>query len=111
MDDPFEEYLAQIEEVAEFLGLSSSLKERLRTPQKIIEVNFPVRMDNGKVRLFRGFRVQFNNARGPFKGGIRFHPEVSLSEVKALSAWMTWKCSLVDLPLGGGKGGALAGGH
>ena len=107
MDDPFEEYLAQIEEVAEFLGLSSSLKERLRTPQKIIEVNFPVRMDNGKVRLFRGFRVQFNNARGPFKGGIRFHPEVSLSEVKALSAWMMVKCAVADIPFGGAKGGVV----
>jgi glutamate dehydrogenase/leucine dehydrogenase len=105
--DPFNNYLVQLDQVDEILGLDSSLKSLLQKPQKVIEVNFPVKMDSGQVRIFRGFRVQFNNARGPYKGGIRFHPEVNLSEVKALAAWMTIKCAVVDIPFGGGKGGVV----
>ena len=79
----------------------------LSEPKKVIRVTFPVKMDNGKVKVFKGYRVQYNDARGPFKGGIRYHPEVSLEEVKALAAWMTWKCSIADIPFGGAKGGVV----
>jgi glutamate dehydrogenase/leucine dehydrogenase len=99
VSDPFENYLAQLKKVGEF--------PQLEQPQKVIEVNFPVKMDDGKVNIFQGFRVQFNNARGPCKGGIRFHPRVDLSGVKALAAWMTIKCAVADIPFGGGKGGVI----
>ena len=81
------------------------MKTILSQPKNEIIVNFPVRMDNGEVRLFKGYRVQHNNLLGPFKGGIRFHPSVTLDDVKALAAMMTWKCALMRLPFGGGKGG------
>lgn len=81
--------------------------ERLKTPQRIVTVSLPVVMDDGSQRIFEGYRVQYNNARGPFKGGIRFHPNVTLDEVKALSFWMTMKCAVSDLPMGGGKGGVI----
>ncbi len=105
--DPFQSYLAQIEKVDKVLQLPAPVKEKLKTPDKIIEVNFPVKVDNGKTKIFSGFRVQFNNALGPYKGGIRFHQQVNLSEVKALAAWMTIKCSVADLPYGGAKGGVI----
>ncbi|WP_373286577.1 Glu/Leu/Phe/Val family dehydrogenase [Thermogymnomonas acidicola] len=79
----------------------------LSQPQKVLQVSIPVKMDNGKTKVFTGFRVRYNTARGPAKGGIRFHPEETLSTVKALAAWMTWKTSVMDLPLGGGKGGVI----
>jgi glutamate dehydrogenase/leucine dehydrogenase len=107
MTDPFENYLAQLNQADKVLNLDLSLKAQLQKPQKAIEVNFPVKLDNGKVEIFRGFRVQFNNACGPFKGGIRFHPDVNLSEVKALAAWMAIKCAVADIPFGGGKGGVI----
>ena len=107
MTNPFASYLAQLEQTANLLKLDSWLKEQLSKPQKVIEVNFPVEMDRGKIRVFQGFRVQFNNVRGPYKGGIRFHPEVNLSEVKALAAWMMIKCAVADIPFGGGKGGVI----
>jgi glutamate dehydrogenase/leucine dehydrogenase len=99
MNNPFENYLTQLKKVGKF--------PQLEKPQKIIEVNFPVEMDDRKVKIFSGFRVQFNNARGPYKGGIRFHPQVNLPEVKALAAWMTIKCAVADIPFGGGKGGVV----
>ncbi len=99
MNNPFENYLTQLKKVGDF--------PQLEQPQKIIEVNFTVKMDNGEIKIFRGFRVQFNNARGPYKGGIRFHPQVDLSEVKALSAWMAIKCAVAGIPFGGGKGGVV----
>ncbi len=86
---------------------SEKLLTLLSQPQRILNVTIPVKMDNGKIQIFQGYRVQFNNARGPYKGGIRFHPQVSLDEVKALSFWMTMKCAVADLPLGGGKGGII----
>lgn len=89
------------------MKLDLSLRARLRVPQKTVEVNFPVKMDNGKSKLFTGFRVQFNNALGPYKGGIRFHPQVNLAGVKALAAWMAIKCAVVNVPFGGGKGGVV----
>lgn len=107
MSDPFKNYLAQIEKVDRVLRLEPSLKERLSKPQKTIEVNFPVKMDSGETRVFPGFRVQFNNARGPFKGGIRFHPQVNFSEVKALAAWMMVKCAVANILFGGAKGGVI----
>ena len=95
----------KIREVSQKLNLSQSVKTILRQPKNEIIVNFPVKMDNGELKLFKGYRIQHNNVLGPFKGGLRFHPCVNLDEVKALAALMTIKCSLVDLPLGGGKGG------
>ena len=107
MNNPFKNYLTQIEKTDKILKLDSFIKTRLKTPDKIIEVNFPVKMDDGSRKIFQGFRVQFNNACGPYKGGIRFHPAVNLAEVKALSAWMAIKCSVVNVPFGGGKGGVV----
>ena len=107
MNDPFKNYLTQIEKADQVLKLDSAVKEQLKTPQNIIDVDFPVKMDNGETKSFRGFRVQFNNARGPYKGGIRFHPQVNLAEVKALSAWMAIKCAVANVPFGGGKGGVI----
>ncbi|MBL7159531.1 Glu/Leu/Phe/Val dehydrogenase [Candidatus Microgenomates bacterium] len=107
MNDPFKNYLTQIEKADQVLKLDSDVKKQLKTPQNIIDINFPVKMDSGETKNFRGFRVQFNNARGPYKGGIRFHPQVNLAEVKALSAWMTIKCAVANVPFGGGKGGVI----
>jgi len=105
MAGAFQNYLALIEKTSRILKLTSFVKERLSVPDKVIEVNLPLRLDNGKVRIFKGWRVQFNNNLGPYKGGIRFHPKVNLGEVKALSAWMAIKGAVAGLPFGGGKGG------
>jgi glutamate dehydrogenase/leucine dehydrogenase len=107
MSDPFKNYLIQVEKAAKIFKIDRFIKEKLKTPDKIIEVNFPVEMDNGETKFFKGFRVQFNNARGPYKGGIRFHSDVNLAEVKALAAWMQIKCAVADLPFGGAKGGVI----
>ncbi len=101
----YETALAQFDQVAEQVGLDPSMREVLRTPRRELTVNFPVRMDDGSVRVFTGHRVQHSTARGPAKGGIRYHPAVTLDEVKALAMWMTWKCAVVSLPYGGAKGG------
>jgi glutamate dehydrogenase/leucine dehydrogenase len=77
----------------------------IRSPERVLAVTVPVRMDNGHIRVFQGYRVQHNTSRGPAKGGIRYHPGVNLDEVKALATWMTWKCAVVNIPFGGGKGG------
>ena len=105
--DSFDIAVQQLEKAAKVMNLDKEALEILRAPQQILEVSLPVRMDNGKVKTFRGFRVHYNNARGPVKGGIRFHPEETLSTVKALSAWMTWKTAVVDIPMGGAKGGII----
>ncbi len=107
MNNPFDNAMEQLNKAAKYLKdeKNSVMLETLRQPEKIIHVSFPAQMDNGKIKIFTGFRVQFNNARGPYKGGIRFHPQVSMDEVKALSFWMMVKCAVADLPLGGGKGG------
>jgi glutamate dehydrogenase (NAD(P)+) len=97
----------QLDEVARLIGLNDSIHGYLRQPKRILEVSVPVRMDNGAFRIFTGYRVQHNMARGPGKGGIRFHPDVTLDEVKALAMWMTWKCALVNIPFGGAKGGVI----
>lgn len=105
--DPFKNALKQLENAAKKIELEESVLEILKNPKRILIVNIPVKMDSGKIEVFKGYRAQYNDALGPFKGGIRFHPDVSLSEVKALSAWMTWKCSVVGIPYGGGKGGII----
>lgn len=97
----------QLEETAKLLNLDKNILEILKEPKRILEVSIPVKMDSGEIKVFKGFRVQYNDALGPFKGGIRYSPEVNISEVKALSAWMTWKCAVVGIPLGGGKGGII----
>ena len=97
----------QLDDVARLIGLNESIHGYLREPKRVLEVSVPVRMDNGVFRMFKGYRVQHNMARGPSKGGIRYHPDVSLDEVKALAMWMTWKCSLVNIPFGGAKGGVI----
>ncbi|MDI6796620.1 MAG: Glu/Leu/Phe/Val dehydrogenase [Desulfatibacillaceae bacterium] len=106
-NNPFEIARQQIDACAQILKLESHVHEFLRNPMFEVHVSFPVRMDDGSTKIFQGFRVQYNDAKGPTKGGIRFHPEETIDTVRALAAWMTWKCALVDLPLGGGKGGVI----
>ncbi len=108
---PFEMAQTQFDKVAEQLGLDASTRELLRTPMREYQFSIPVRMDDGAVKVFRGFRVQHNDARGPSKGGIRFHPQETIDTVRALSMWMTWKCAVVDIPLGGSKGGVVCDPH
>lgn len=113
-NDPHQNALAQLRKVAAILADQFDDQEKfnkaikkLETPNKILEGEIEVKMDDGKVKKFKAFRSQHNNARGPYKGGIRFHQNVSLSEVKALSTWMTWKCAITGIPYGGGKGGVI----
>src|SRR5438552_1282013 len=96
---------AQFDEAAELIQLEPWLREVLREVQREFTCHFPVKMDDGHTRVFTGYRVQHNINRGPAKGGIRYHPDVSLNEVKALAMWMTWKCAVVNIPFGGAKGG------
>lgn len=103
--NPWHAALAQLDTAARIVKVSPEVIERLRAPERTIEVSFPVRMDDGATRLFHGYRVQHSNARGPYKGGIRFHPNVDMDEVRALAFWMTIKCAVVGIPFGGGKGG------
>lgn len=105
--NPFEIAKSQIEKVGKYLKLEPGLLEILKSPQRELSVNFPVRMDDGSIRVFNGYRVQFNGALGPYKGGIRYHPQVNLDEVRALACWMTWKTSLMGIPYGGAKGGVI----
>ena len=97
--------VAQFDQAAEAMHLDSNLRERLKLPQRSLVVSVPVRMDDGRVEVFTGYRVQHDSSRGPSKGGLRYHPDVNLGEVAALAMWMTWKCALADLPYGGAKGG------
>lgn len=103
--NPFETAKRQVDIVAQMLKLDDGITEILKHPKRELTVNFPVRMDDGSYRVYTGYRVQYNMARGPCKGGIRYHPQVSLDEVRALAAWMTWKCAVVNIPFGGAKGG------
>lgn len=106
-ENAFEIAQRQIDACAEILKLEPGVHALLRTPMRELHVTLPIRMDDGSTKVFQGFRVQYNDARGPAKGGIRFHPEETIDTVRALSAWMTWKCALADIPLGGGKGGIV----
>src|SRR5215471_14263805 len=101
----YEVALENFDLAANALELEDSLRAMIKYPERILTVSVPVRMDTGKVVRFEGFRVQHNTMRGPAKGGIRFHPDVTVDEVKALATWMTWKCAVVNIPFGGGKGG------
>ncbi len=103
--NPFAIAQRQLDEAAEKLGLDDATREFLRWPMREFKVTLPVRMDDGSVKIFHGYRVQYNNARGPTKGGLRWHPDETIDTVRALAAWMTWKTAVVDIPLGGGKGG------
>jgi len=115
MDDktynPFNTAQKQFDHAADLLELDQATKDFLRYPMREIQFSIPVRMDDGHVKVFRGFRVMHNDARGPAKGGIRFHPQETIDTVRALSMWMTWKCAVVDIPLGGGKGGIICDPH
>ena len=105
--NPFRIALRQFENAAEKLKLDAGLREVLRSPRRALTLSLPVRMDDGTLKVFEGFRVQHNSARGPCKGGIRYHPNVSFDEVQALASWMTWKCATVNIPFGGAKGGII----
>jgi len=107
LDNPWLNAQAQFDAAAELLGLSQGLRAVLREVRREFTVRFPVKMDDGSLRMFEGYRVQHNLTRGPAKGGLRFHPQVSLDEVKALAMWMTWKCAIANLPFGGAKGGVI----
>ncbi|MDQ2817711.1 MAG: Glu/Leu/Phe/Val dehydrogenase [Candidatus Eremiobacteraeota bacterium] len=106
-DNVWEMAQRQLDDVAELIGLQPAIHAYLRVPKRVLTVSVPCEMDDGSYRVFEGYRVQHNMARGPAKGGIRFHPDVSLDEVKALAMWMSWKCSLVNIPFGGAKGGVI----
>jgi len=103
--NPFKIAQAQFDEAAEFLGLEPAMREVLRWPRREYQFTIPVKMDDGSTKVFHGYRIQHNDARGPAKGGIRWHPAETIDTVRALAAWMTWKTAVVDIPLGGGKGG------
>src|SRR5579862_7007230 len=105
--NPYRIAQIQFDLAAEHLKLDQGLRQILRTPKRVLEVSIPTKMDNGQVKVFTGYRVQHNVARGPAKGGIRYHPAVTLDEVKALATWMTWKTAAVNIPFGGGKGGVI----
>jgi glutamate dehydrogenase (NAD(P)+) len=105
--NPFAIAQAQLAQAAEILELEPAVHEMLRWPLRELHVTLPVRMDDGTVKVFHGFRVQYNDSRGPTKGGIRFHPDETIDTVRALAAWMTWKTAVVDIPLGGAKGGII----
>ena len=105
--NPFEVAQEQIDRAGKKLNLDADLLELLKHPKRELHVNFPVKMDDGHTKVFTGYRVQYNDARGPFKGGIRYHWNVSIDEVRALACWMTWKCAVMDIPYGGAKGGII----
>ena len=105
--NPYENAIQQLDRALRYLEVSPGMADFLRRPRREFTVNFPVRMDNGDIRMFTGYRVQHSVARGPAKGGIRYHPLVSMDEVRALAMWMTWKCAVMNLPYGGAKGGII----
>lgn len=109
--NPFAMAQEQFDDAAKILGLDDSICALLRQPLREYQFSIPVRMDDGTTSVFRGFRVQHNDSRGPCKGGVRFHPAETIDTVRALSMWMTWKCAVVDIPLGGGKGGVICDPH
>jgi glutamate dehydrogenase/leucine dehydrogenase len=104
-ENPYAAALKMLDSAAEKISLNKNIWERLRHPRRCLIVSLPVMMDDGSLKIFEGYRVQHDYSRGPAKGGIRYHPEVTLDEVKALAAWMTWKCAVVNIPFGGAKGG------
>jgi glutamate dehydrogenase (NAD(P)+) len=109
--NPYTTAQAQFDKVAAIIGIDDGTRDLLRQPLREFHVLIPVHMDDGSTRIFNGFRIQHNDARGPAKGGVRFHPQETVDTVRALSMWMTWKCAIVDIPLGGGKGGVICDPH
>lgn len=105
--NPYQTAVQQLDEASKLIKLDDGMRQVLANPKRVLTVSLPVKMDNNEVKVFTGFRSQHNDARGPYKGGIRYHPQVSIDEVKALSMWMTWKCAVADIPYGGGKGGII----
>lgn len=105
--NPYMTAQSHVDRVGKMMGLDQDVIDVLRKPRRELTVNMPVKMDNGSIQVFTGFRVQHNSARGPCKGGIRYHPDVTLDEVRALAMWMTWKCTVVGIPFGGAKGGTI----
>ncbi|HYN88899.1 MAG TPA: Glu/Leu/Phe/Val dehydrogenase dimerization domain-containing protein, partial [Ardenticatenaceae bacterium] len=103
--NPWHVALEQFDNAVQYLDLKAGIADFLRYPKRELTVNFPVKMDDGSVRIFTGHRVHHNTVRGPTKGGIRYHQDVTLDEVRALAMWMTWKCALLGIPYGGAKGG------
>lgn len=101
----FENAMAQLDKASKIFNLGDEFVARMREPNRDIKISIPIKMDNGKIKIFEGYRVEYNNALGPYKGGIRYHPDTEINEVKALAFWMTLKCSVVGIPMGGGKGG------
>ena len=106
-ENPFESMMSRFDRAAQLLNLDPDLYAVMRVPNRELKVYIPTRMDSGRIQVFEGFRVQHNFARGPAKGGIRYSPDVNLDEVRALAAWMTWKCAVVNVPFGGAKGGII----
>jgi glutamate dehydrogenase/leucine dehydrogenase len=105
--NPFESLQEQVDDAAEYVDVGDDVLKRLKSPERVLETNLSVELDDGSLDVFKAFRSEFNGDRGPYKGGIRFHPGVSRDEVKALSGWMVYKCAVVDIPYGGGKGGII----
>ncbi len=105
--NPYQTAVQQLDEASKLIKLDNGMRQVLANPKRVLTVSLPVKMDNNEITVFTGFRSQHNDARGPYKGGIRYHPQVSIDEVKALSMWMTWKCAVADIPYGGGKGGII----
>ena len=105
--NPYQTAVQQLDEASKLIKLDDGMRQILANPKRVLTVSLPVKMDNDEIKVFTGFRSQHNDARGPYKGGIRYHPQVSIDEVKALSMWMTWKCAVADIPYGGGKGGII----
>lgn len=103
--NPFKSLQEQIDDASTYVDIGDDVIERLKRPERVLETTLTVEMDDGGLKTFKAFRSQFNGDRGPYKGGIRYHPGVTRDEVKALSGWMVYKCALVDIPFGGGKGG------
>ena len=105
--NPFESMMSRFDRAAQLLDLDPDLYAVMRVPNRELKVYIPTRMDSGRIQVFEGFRVQHNFARGPAKGGIRYAPDVNIDEIRALAAWMTWKCAVVNVPFGGAKGGII----
>jgi glutamate dehydrogenase (NAD(P)+) len=105
--NPYQTAVQQLDEASKLIKLDDGMRQVLANPKRVLTVSLPVKMDNNEIKVFTGFRSQHNDARGPYKGGIRYHPQVSIDEIKALSMWMTWKCAVADIPYGGGKGGII----
>ena len=101
--NPYDQALAQLDQAAEIMNLDATLHKIFRKPKRILEAAVPVKMDNDEYNVFTGYRIHHNFNRGPTKGGIRYHPDVTVDEVKALAMWMTWKCAVVNIPYGGAK--------